>query len=270
VGIGYKRTIKNLKGKEIMKYALVREIPDSFDRCIKPEVNPQPIDVGGARAQHLAYREALSSLGYTLIVLSPDNLYPDCPFVEDTAVVLNGRALITRPGALSRRGEVGAVAEALCHFLELTRMEAPATLDGGDVLRIGHKIFVGRTNRTNDEGIATLAAWAGSSYEVTPVNLEEALHLKSVVNHLGKGIIFISGKGVDTAVFSGFEVVEIKGREAKRLSFLPVGNTVFLPSDCPETRALFESKGFTTIPLDIYEIRKAQAGLTCMSVLFEA
>lgn len=251
-------------------YALVRGIPDSFDQCIKPEVDPQPIDIALARAQHRAYVEALSLLGGVVIMLPPDDRYPDCPFVEDTAVVLDGRALIARPGAPSRRGEVAAVSEILGHFLELTHMDAPATLDGGDVLRIGHKIFVGRTARTNDAGIEALAVWAGNDYEVIPVPLGEALHLKSVINYLGKKTVILSGNGVSASVFSGFEVIEIGDAEVGLLSFLPIYETVFLPSDCLKTKRLFEERGFLTITLDVSEIRKAQAGLTCMSVLFEA
>ncbi len=256
--------------KQKTLYALVRGIPDSFDQCIKPELGPQPIDIPLVRAQHRAYVEALSLLGGVVIMLPPDDRYPDCPFVEDTAVVLDGRALITRPGAPSRRGEVAAVAEVLGHFLELTFMDAPANLDGGDVLQIGDKIFVGRTNRTNDAGVAALADWAGKSREVVPVDLAGALHLKSIVNYLEKGIVVISGCVADPPVFSKFNILKAPDDEAARLSFLPLGEHVLLPMDCPEAVRLFQKEGFTPIPLDISEIRKAQAGLTCMSVFFEA
>jgi dimethylargininase len=253
----------------MMNYALVRGVPDSFDRCIKPSTN-QPIDINRARVQHRAYREALSHLGYTLLVLPPDDHYPDCPFVEDTAVVIKNRVLITFPGAPSRQGEAAASKKALQHFLKVDSMEPPATLDGGDVLQIGNKIFVGHSSRTNKKGIETLTRWAGADYNVISVPLGEGLHLKSSVNYLGKGIVIVSGGGFDSAVFSDYDVVSVQGGEAARLSFLPLGETVLLPSDCPETRSVFESRGFNTIPLDISEIRKAQAGFTCMSVLFEA
>ena len=253
-----------------MKYALVRGIPGSFDRCIKPERDPRPIDVPLARQQHRRYCEILSDLGWTVLWMPPDEEQPDCPFVEDTAVVADGKALITRPGAESRRGEVLATAEVLGHFLDLTRMEAPATLDGGDVLRVDDTIFVGRTDRTNDAGIRTLTEWAGESWTVVPVELSGALHLKTIVNALNDERVVISGEGVDPAVFSGRQVLKVPREEAARLSFLPLGDRVLLPLDCPETGKLFQKEGFTLIPLDISEIRKAQAGLTCMSVLFEA
>ncbi len=251
-------------------YALVRGIPDSFDQCIKPEVGPQAIDIPLARVQHKAYVDALSLLGCVVIMLPPDDRLPDCPFVEDTAVVLGGRALITRPGAPSRRGEEAAVAEVLGHFLELTFMNVPATLDGGDVLQIGGKIFVGRTDRTNGAGIATLARWAGETCEVVPVPIGDALHLKSVANCLGDKTIVLSRTGIDRSIFSGFEVTEADENEAEGLSFLSMDNVVLLPSDCPKTRKMFEAMGRTVISLDVSEIRKAQAGLTCMSVFFEA
>jgi dimethylargininase len=253
-----------------MKYALVRGVPASFDRCIKPEDDPQSIDVPLARQQHRRYCEILSELGRTVLFLPPDDKLPDCPFVEDTAVVAGSRALITRPGAESRRGEVTATAEVLGHFLDLARMEAPAILDGGDVLRVDDTIFVGRTERTNDAGIRALAEWAGESWTVVPVELSGALHLKTIVNALDGNTVVISGGGVDPDIFSSYKVLEVPVNEAARLSFLPVGGHVLLPMDCPETGGMFQEEGFTLIPLDISEIRKAQAGLTCMSVLFEA
>ena len=253
-----------------MNYALIRGIPDSFDRCIKPSTNQQPIDINRARAQHRAYREALTNLGYTVVALPPDAQYPDCPFVEDTAVVVKDRALITYPGAASRRGEVTATGEVLRHFLKINRMGPPATLDGGDVLQIENKIFVGRSTRTNEKGIEALAKWAGADRDVIPVPLGDGLHLKSVVNYLGKGIVVVSGGGFYISTFSAYDVVSIKDEEAPLLSFLPLGKSALLSSDCPETRKVFESRGFNTIPLDASEIRKAQAGFTCMSVLFEA
>jgi len=253
-----------------MNYALIRGIPDSFDRCIKPSTNQQPIDINRARAQHRTYQEALANLGDTVIVLPPDVQYPDCPFVEDTVVVVKDRALITYPGAASRQGEVTATGEVLRHFLKINRMKPPATLDGGDVLQIENKIFVGHSTRTNEKGIKALTRWAGADRDVIPVPLRDGLHLKSVVNYLGKGIVVVSGGGFDISTFSGYDVVSIKDEEAPLLSFLPLGKSVLLPSDCPETREVFESRGFNTIPLDASEIRKAQAGFTCMSVLFEA
>ncbi len=253
-----------------MKYALVRGIPASFDQCIKPENDQRPIDVALARQQHRRYCEILSELGWTVLLLPPDDRYPDGPFTEDTAVVAGKAALITRPGAASRRGEVEATAEILGCFLDLTRMTAPATLEGGDVLCMGDKIFVGRTARTNDPGIDALTRWADPSRTVVAVDVEGALHLKSVVNALGDATVVLSGDGVDPAAFSEYKVLKVPEKEAARLSFLAIGDKVLLPADCPETARLFRQKGFTPILLDISEIRKAQAGLTCMSVLFEA
>ena len=253
-----------------MKYALVRGIPASFDRCIKPKGDPRPIDVPLARQQHHRYCEILLEHGYTVLFAPPDTYLPDCPFVEDTAVVVGNRALLTRPGAASRRDEVAATGEILRHFFDLTRMDPPATLDGGDVLKVGATLFVGRTDRTNDTGIAVLRDWTGSSRTVIPVDLENALHLKSVVNTLREDTVVISGDGVDPTVFSDYKVLKAPEDEGKRLSFLPLGDHVLLPMDCPETGRLFQKEGFVLIPLDVSEIRKAQAGLTCMSVLFEA
>ncbi len=252
------------------QYALVRDIPESFDQCIKPEGNPQPIDVALARQQHARYYEALLARGRILLHLPADARFPDCPFVEDTAVVVGNRALITRTGAESRRGEVQATREVLKHFLKTERMEPPATLEGGDVLQIGEKIFVGRTARTNEAGIQALSRWAETSRKVIPVTLSGALHLKSLVNALGKDTVVVSREGVDLAPFSGFKILCAPPDEGDRLSFLPLGDDVLLPRDCPKTATLFQEAGYHPVPLDLSEIRKAQAGLTCMSVLFEA
>ncbi len=252
-----------------MKYALVRKIPACFDNCIKPIAKEQHINTPLAAEEHQSYCETLSSLGITLIVLSPDETLPDCPFVEDTAVIVGKKALITRPGAESRRGEVTATAEVLGHFLELTWMEAPATLDGGDVLQVGNTIFVGRTDRTNEAGIEFLTSWAGPQRTVIPIEVTNALHLKSIANVINGNTIVLSGKNLPKTYFSPFTVLYAPDEETERLSFLQIGNHVLLPSDCPETGKLFEEKGLILHSLNISEIRKAQAGLTCLSVLFE-
>ncbi len=252
------------------RYALVRGIPDTFDQCIKPKKNPKPIDVSLARQQHRRYCDILSDRGWVLLSMPPDNTLPDCPFVEDTAVVVENRALITRPGAPSRQGEVTLTHEVLKHFLQISRINPPATLEGGDILQIGNKIFVGQTTRTNAAGIQALSNWIGATRDVIPVELSGALHLKSVVNSLGGATVVISGEEIDPTPFSGFDILTLPEKEAERVSFLPLGKDVLLPADCPLTAKLFQEAGYRLILLDISEIRKAQAGLTCMSVLFEA
>jgi len=252
------------------RFALVREIPETFNQCIKPLENPQAIDVELARTQHRRYCEALSQLGFELIVLPADDRYPDCAFVEDTAVVIEDRAIITRPGVESRRGEVDAVCEALSPYKRIDRILPPGSLEGGDVLPAEDLVFVGLTERTNQEGIHQLERLLrGSQLRVVSVPIGRSLHLKTACNYLGKGLMVVKFFDFDPEVFTDFEIVRPDPSEVSRLSFLPVNGSVLLPDDCPKAREEFANSGWKTIPLGLSEIRKAQAGLTCMSILFQ-
>ena len=250
-------------------FALVREIPDSFDRCIKPPENPQRIDIPLARLQHKAYCQALSQMGVELIRLSSDEGYPDCTFVEDTAVVVGDRAVMTRPGAASRRGEITAVREVLALYKHIDQIAEPATLDGGDVLQAEDVVFVGLSKRTGPDGFSQLKALLEQNdLRVVPVPLGRALHLKTSCNYLGKGSMVVNDFDFDPSVLKDFDIIQPHPSEAPRLSFLAVGDSVLLPDDCPRTRKTFEKRGWKTAVLGLSEIRKAQAGLTCMSILF--
>ena len=165
--------------------ALMRAVPPTLDRCELTFRSCEPIDLDRAVAQHAAYAVLLRSLGLEVIELPADPALPDCCFVEDVAVVLDEVALLTMPGASSRRGEIAAVEEALARFRPLERTPLPATLEGGDVLRVGRRLFVGRSPRTNEAGIARLAAVAEPlGYRVLPVTVTGCLHLKSAVTAL--------------------------------------------------------------------------------------
>jgi dimethylargininase len=170
------------------RVALLRGVPPTLERCELSFREREPIDLARARAQHAAYADLLRELGYAVVELAADPAFPDCCFVEDVAVVLDELALLTRPGAESRRGEVAAVAEALARYRPLATTEDPATLEGGDVLRVGRTLYVGRSARTNAAGIARLAAVAEPhGYRVVPVPVSGCLHLKSAVTALDSG-----------------------------------------------------------------------------------
>lgn len=253
------------------RFAIVREIPDTFDQCIKPLESPRAINVELARIEHQKYREALSHLGFELIVLPADSRYPDCPFVEDTALVIGDRTIITRPGAESRRGEVEAVCEALTPYKRVERIAPPGTLDGGDVLWAEDQLFIGLTERTNREGFRQMEALLKESpLHVVPVPMGKTLHLKTACNYLGKGLMVVNYFDFDSKVFSNFEIIQVDPSERPKLSFLSIDESVLLPEDCPKAGNEFEKRGWKTITLPLSEIRKAQAGLTCMSILFWA
>jgi dimethylargininase len=252
------------------QFAIVRKIPATFDQCIKPLDSPLDIDIDLARLQHQKYCDTLSKLGFELIILPADNRYPDCPFVEDTAVVIGERAMITRPGAPSRRGEVAVVRHALAPYKRIEQIQPPGTLDGGDVLLAENHLFVGLTERTNQEGFSQMEALLKQSHiRMTPVPMGRTLHLKTACNYLGKGLMVVNHFDFSPSLLSDFEVILSDPSEASRLSILPVGEFVLLPEDCPKAQNELERRGLRTIMLGLSEIRKAQAGLTCMSILFQ-
>ena len=196
-----------------VKQAIVRGVPDTYDGCIRAP-GAGPIDTGLARAQHARYAAFLEGRGLDLTLLEGDPEYPDCCFVEDTAVVAAGAALLCRSGAPSRRGETAAVGEVLARTCEVTTVTAPGTIDGGDVMRLGKRFYVGRTERTNADGIDQLSAvFVPLGFEVIPVEDLEVLHLKSACTPLGDDAVLACPSDMDTGVFDGVRVVEVPADE---------------------------------------------------------
>jgi dimethylargininase len=245
-----------------MSLALVRGVPSSFARALAAV--PVAIDVERARAQHADYVAGLRALGLEILELPADDEAPDCCFVEDVCVVAGGRALLTVPGAPSRRREVEPVARALDRRCALARMAAPATLDGGDCLRLGDRFYVGVSARTNDAGRAALAAAFG--LEVVPVPLPPGtLHLKSVCSALADDLVLVAAGTIAPAVFAGARVVVAP--EAIAANAVAHGGAALVAAGCPETRARVEAAGFRTVTVDTSELRKADGALTCLSVV---
>jgi dimethylargininase len=229
---------------------------------------PEPIRVDRAQAQHRAYVETLASLGLDVLVLPADPACPDCCFVEDCAVYADGVALITHPGAPSRRGEVEAVAAALAPHARLERLAEPATLDGGDCLRLGKRWFVGRSQRTNAAGIAGLRrVFEPLGFEVIEVPLGPVLHLKCVCSPLGETTMLLAEDTVPPNVFGAVRILTVPADEAHAANCLCVGATVLMPAGFPKTRRLVEAEGFQARELDTTEIRKADGALTCLSIV---
>ncbi len=247
----------------------MRRVPDSFVGCLTHRPAVPPLDSVRARCQQDGYRALLEEGGFTVMVLAADEAHPDCAFVEDTAVVLGDSALGTRPGHPSRRGEVGPVARALAdRGLAVTMMEAPATLDGGDVLRVGKHLFVGESGRTNAAGRAALAAFASPrGYRVTAVSLRGVLHLKSTATAVDEETVLAFPGAVDTAAFSGLRVVPVGGDdpEAANVVRLPDGR-ILVAAHLAATEEAVTSAGFTPVACDVSEFARADGGLTCLSV----
>lgn len=251
--------------------AIVRELPTSFANALSANPPATPIDVALARAQHAAYRAALVAAKIDVRVLPADEALPDCCFVEDTAVVAGEVALSTRPGAPSRQGEPPAVAAVLAEYMEVATMAAPATLDGGDCMVLGGKIFVGRSARTNAAGIARLAeVFEPLGYEIVPIELpRDVLHLKCVCAPLPDGRMTLADATIPAEAFGDVDIVSIPASEAYAANVLSLGSRVLVAEGFPRTRDVLAKVGFTPHPIATTEFRKADGALTCLSVLVD-
>ncbi|HEV7921521.1 MAG TPA: arginine deiminase family protein, partial [Thermoanaerobaculia bacterium] len=188
--------------------AITREVSPSLAQAELTHLVRTPIDYPRAVSQHEDYCDALRELGVEVRMLPADPAFPDCVFVEDTAIVLGELAIITRPGAASRRGETAAMAEALVSLRPLVAIEAPATIDGGDVLLLGRTLYIGRSERTNDEAIAQVRRFVQPhGYEVVPVEFHGALHLKTAATRVSEDSLVINPEWVDRTVFRGWRTI---------------------------------------------------------------
>jgi dimethylargininase len=227
-----------------------------------------PIDMDRAIRQHEAYCHALAAIGAKVIALPALDDHPDCAFVEDVLVSLPEISILCRPGAASRRGEVFAIDGALPTGSPTARISDPGTLDGGDVLCIGKRIFVGRSTRTNAAGVAQLANIVGShDYAVTTVEVAGALHLKTAVTALAHDLLLVNPNWIDASVFDGFGQISVAPGEEFAANSLAIGKHVFMAAEFPCTSARIAAAGLEVTPIDISEFAKAEAGLTCLSVV---
>ena len=249
--------------------ALVRPPSPALSRCALTFLERQPIDFERAVAQHAAYVDALRQSGLEVFALAPDPDLPDACFVEDTAIVVDECAVVTRPGIDSRRGEVESVAAALERFRPTVRIRDPGTIEGGDVLRVGRTFFVGQTRRTNAEGTRQFAAAIGvHEYEVVPVTPAGCLHLKSAVTYIGDETVLVNPEWLDVGIFSRWQCVPVAPEEPYGANALLTNGIVHVTASAPLTRRKLEALGFATVPLDTSEFEKAEAALTCLSVIF--
>lgn len=249
--------------------ALTRELSDAIDRCELTHVAREPIDTDRARAQHAAYEDALRELGCRVerVAAAPD--LPDSVFIEDTAVVLPEVAVIARPGAASRRPETAAVSEALGAYRSLLTIEAPGTLDGGDVLAIGRTLFVGQTERSNAGGIEQLGRLlTPMGYAVIGVPVRGCLHLKSAVTLVAEDALLIRPSWVDATAFAGFDLIEVDRSEPYAANALRIGDRVIYPTAFPKTARRIEARRIEVRTVDVNELAKAEGAVTCCSLVF--
>jgi dimethylargininase len=248
--------------------ALTRAVSPSIARCELTHLMRQPIDWRWAGRQHRRYEQVLTSLGCGVTRLPAEPALPDAVFVEDTAVVLDEVAVIARPGARSRRPETASVAAALAAYRPLTHIEAPGTLDGGDVLPIGERVFVGCSRRSNRAGrvqLRTLLAPHG--YRVIEVAMRDCLHLKSAVTAVAGRTLLIQRAWVDADAFRGFRLIDVHPAEPFAANALRVARTVLLPAAWRRTRRRLEARGLAVRGVDVSELAKAEGGVTCCSLV---
>ena len=245
--------------------AYTRAVSPRLAECQLTHLDRTPIDAARAAEQHANYEAALRQAGFEVIRLPELADDPDAVFVEDTALLLDGHAIITRPGAASRIGEVESTAAGLAGHFELRRITR-GHVDGGDVLRIGKRLYVGLSTRTDVEGVEALADLVQPlGYEVVKAELRDCLHLKTGATYAGNGVLLYNPAAVDPAQFSGVEPVAVL--EPAAANCVRAGDHVIIAAGSPRTAELLRDRGFTVVEVDVSELQKAEAGGTCMSLI---
>ncbi len=253
-----------------MLIAVTRPVSPTLAQCELTHLAREPIDVARATAQHADYERLLGSLGASVIQVAAAPELPDAVFIEDTAVVLDEIAVIARPGAASRRAETDAVATLLSTCRPLQSINAPGTLDGGDVIRLGRTLYVGRSGRTNNAGIEQFRRLvAPFGYSVVVVEFAGCLHLKSAATALDEGLLLHNPAWVSADSFAGLEVMAVDDQEPYAGNALRVADTIVYPSEFSRTLERLASRGLRVETLPYDELTKAEGAVTCCSLIFE-
>jgi dimethylargininase len=249
------------------KHAIVRPVPESYEHCVR--TNTEQINVELAKQQHERYCQVLARLGLELIWVKRSNTLPDSCFVEDTSFVLGGKAIICNMSVKSRASEVIEVAKVLAGLKEIHYVKPPATIDGGDVLKIEDRLFIGLSARTNIEAIEQVRKIVESSgFAVVPVNVHNVLHLKSACTYLGDSCVILSNGNFDTKILSGLRKIVVAKGEEYAADCLAVNGTVLMAKGYPKTKRLIENEGFSVKELEMSEFRKGEGALTCLSIIW--
>jgi dimethylargininase len=251
--------------------AITRAVSDGLAACELTHLPRAVIDVERARVQHVAYEQALMHLGCRVRQLAATPDMPDSVFVEDTAIVLDDVAVVTRPGAVSRRRETTAVEAELAKHRPILRIEAPGTIDGGDVLVEGRTIFVGRSSRTNRAGFDQLRAHLlPFQYDVRAVTVSGALHLKSAVTAIADDTLLINPAWAPADAFAGFSLVTVDPGEPGAANAVRVGDALVYPESFPRTGDRLQALRYNITAVDVSELQKAEGAVTCCCLLFTA
>lgn len=254
-----------------MRIGFVRQVPESINDCELTYLERRPIDLANARRQHGRYVALLTSLGVEIHQLPAMDDRPDSVFVEDTALVLDELAIITRPGAPSRRSEVVSTADALGPYRKCERIEAPATLDGGDIVVVGRRIFVGLTTRSNNTAIDHLGGIVESyGYTVEGVAVTGCLHLKSAATAIGPNAVLFNPEWVDEDVFGDIDLIRVHEDEPQGANALMIGDELVYAAEFPRTLERLAGLGYVVHTVAASELAKAEGAVTCCSLIVEA
>lgn len=247
--------------------AWVRAPTAAYARCLRGHDGPDP-DAALAVRQHEGYVAALREAGIAVEIVPPHDALPDACFVEDGAVILSDAvAVLSRPGAPSRRDEVETLEPVLGRALRLERLTAPATLDGGDVLRLGAQLLVGRSSRTNDAGIAQLRALAGPhGLEVIAVDVRAGLHLKSACTALDARTVVVDPAALDPTVLEALGLAALPVDEPLGANVLAFGDRVLVSAAAPRTASMLEARGHAVVRLELSELHRGDGALSCLSL----
>ncbi len=246
--------------------ALVRDVSPRLTDALLTFQARTPIDIDRAREQHAAYVALLRSRGIEVVALPPLPDHPDGVFVEDTVVIVDDLAVLTRPGDPTRRAEPHSAATALeQRGYDVVRVDPPGRLDGGDVLAVGDTLYIGEGARTDAAGVRAVAAAVGRRRRVVGMPVHGALHLKTAVTALPDGTLIGLPDHLDIPALTPHQVVAAP--EATGANVLVLGETVVVSASAPRTAALVADRGFEVVSVEIDELEQAEAGLTCLSVL---
>ncbi len=250
--------------------AITREVSRSIINCELTHLERAPIDVERARRQHAEYESALKQLGVAVLSLPEEPTLADSVFVEDTALVLDECAIILQPGADSRKPETESIAQALTPYRKLFSAQAPARVDGGDILRVGKQIYVGLSSRSDTNAIEQIQDFLRSyGYQVQAVNVTGCLHLKSAVTQVAEDTLLINPAWVDKKNFYGMKFIETDPSEPYAANAVLIDETILYPTAFPRTRKKLEDAGIKIITVNADELAKAEGALTCCSLIFQ-
>jgi len=251
-----------------MVTAITRKVSPRFNECEITHIDRTPIDLDVARTQHQGYVDALKKLGCDVIELPEEADLPDSVFVEDTAFILPEAAVITRPGADSRKPEIESIAQALSTFRKLIHVTSPATVDGGDVLVLGKDIYIGMSTRSNPEVISQLQNQLGEyGYKIHAADMKDCLHLKSAVTKVDDNTLLINTSWVSSQFFQGYNLIEVDPSEPYAANCLPINGSIIYPTSFPKTYTKLKEKGYDVVTVNVDELAKAEGAVTCCSLI---